>query len=83
MSALRRKWLERRAAWASLALYVSIDLLTSFHNWLLEITDTYLALTWYDYLKFTVGATLSVLLMVKAHQSTGWHETTAVDPNAK
>lgn len=80
MSALKRKWLQRRAAYGSLALYIAIDFLTSFHNWLLEISDTYLALTWFDYLKFIVGAVLSALLMVKALQSTTWHETTPV-PN--
>jgi len=83
MSALKRKWLQRRAAYGSLALYVCIDFLTTAHTWLLEISDTYLALTWFDYMKFLVGAVLSVLLMVKAHQSNAWHETTPVPADTK
>jgi len=78
MSALKRKWLQRRAAYGSLALYLAIDLLTSSSDWLISIKDTYLALTWYDYVLFANKAILSALLMVKALQSTTWHNNTPV-----
>lgn len=73
---LKKHFRIRKSAYWTMALYVAIDLLTSFHTWLLEIKDRLDSIGPYDYTVFSVQAVLSVLLMVKALQNDKWHTTT-------
>jgi hypothetical protein len=73
---VKRHFHFRKSAYWTMGIYVLIDLLTSFHTWLLEIKDRVDSLGGYDYTVFSVQAILSVLLMVKALQNGKWQATT-------
>ena len=80
MSAFRRHWLYRKGAYWSMLLYVSIDALTSVHNWMLSNQD-WSVLTFRDYSILSVSTILSALITLKALQSSSWHKNGEI-PNA-
>ncbi len=73
MSEMRRHWTARRSAYWGVVVYMSIDCLTSIHNWMLEHQD-WSVLTTRDYSILSVSTLLSMFITLKALQSNSWHQ---------